>query len=62
MKIVINACYGGFGLSKKGISEYLKLKGKEAYFYANTHFPNNQGYLKVNIESALPVFYVFTEE
>ena len=32
-KIVINSCYGGFGLSTLAIKEYLKLKGKEAYFY-----------------------------
>lgn len=32
-KIVINTCYGGFGLSLQAITEYLKLKGKEAIFY-----------------------------
>ncbi len=34
MKIVINAQYGGFGLSKLAIEEYLKLKGKKSYFYS----------------------------
>lgn len=29
MKIVINKCYGGFGLSDEGIEYYLKLKGLE---------------------------------
>ena len=33
MKIVINRTYGGFSLSPLAIKEYLKLKGKEAYFY-----------------------------
>lgn len=33
MKIVINNTYGGFSLSPLAIKEYLKLKGKEAYFY-----------------------------
>ena len=33
MKIVINDTYGGFSLSPLAIKEYLKLKGKEAYFY-----------------------------
>ena len=34
MKIVINAQYGGFGLSKLATEEYLKLKGKKSYFYS----------------------------
>lgn len=33
MKIVINKCFGGFGLSLQGKEEYLKLKGRKAYFY-----------------------------
>ena len=33
MKLVINSCYGGFGLSPKAIKRYLELKGKKAYFY-----------------------------
>lgn len=32
-KLVINTCYGGFGLSHEAILEYLKLKGKEVYCY-----------------------------
>lgn len=35
MKIVINAQYGGFNLSMLAEQEYLKRKGKEAYFYAS---------------------------
>lgn len=38
MKIVINSCFGGFGLSKAGHKEYLKRKGKEAYFYIQTKY------------------------
>ena len=33
MKIVINSQYGGFSLSLLAIKEYLKLKGKDAFFY-----------------------------
>lgn len=33
MKLVINSCYGGFGLSPKALKRYLELKDKEAYFY-----------------------------
>jgi len=33
MEIVINACFGGFGLSSKAIKRYLELKNKECHFY-----------------------------
>ena len=35
MEVVINACYGGFGLSKDAVEMYLKLKGKECFTYTN---------------------------
>lgn len=35
MKIVINRCFGGFGLSPLAIRKYLSKKGKECYFYEN---------------------------
>lgn len=41
MKIVINNTYGGFSLSPLAIKEYLKLKGKDAYFY-DTEFQNKE--------------------
>jgi len=55
MKIVINKCYGGFGLSPFGVKEYLKRKGKEAYFYKQTKYSFQKSgkngkneYVKVN--------------
>jgi hypothetical protein len=33
MKIVINRCYGGFGLSKKAIARLAELNGQKAYFF-----------------------------
>jgi len=43
MKIVINRCFGGFGLSPIAIKEYLKLKGKECFFYKQTKYNINDG-------------------
>lgn len=31
MKVVINVCFGGFGLSHKAVLLYLKLKGKQVW-------------------------------
>ena len=33
MKIVINKCFGGFGLSPKAIKRIAELEGKECYFF-----------------------------
>lgn len=35
MKVVINNCHGGFGLSAKALMEYAKRKGMTLYFYGN---------------------------
>ena len=35
MKVVINGCHGGFGLSSKALLEYAKRKGIALYFYGN---------------------------
>lgn len=37
MKIVINKCYGGFGLSNAALKTYLAFKNKECYFYESTN-------------------------
>lgn len=34
MKIVINRCYGGFGLSEEGIEYYNRLKEADGFSYA----------------------------
>lgn len=43
MKVVINNCFGGFELSNLGELEYLKLKGKDAFFYKQTEYKHNGG-------------------
>jgi len=37
-KIVINKCYGGFGLSMKALQRYAELKGFKLYFYESTSY------------------------
>ena len=32
-KVVINMCYGGFGLSVRATEQYLERKGKKAYWF-----------------------------
>jgi hypothetical protein len=43
MKVVINTCFGGFSLSPFGETEYLKRKGKKAYFYRQTEYSYRDG-------------------
>jgi hypothetical protein len=51
MKIVINRCYGGFGLSLKAKKRLMELKGKRIFFYKQTKYSYNDGkdeYTKIN--------------
>ncbi len=36
MKVVINRCFGGFGLSKKATKRLAELQGRECYFYKDS--------------------------
>ncbi len=36
MRIVINTCYGGYGLSKKAVMRYAELKGTTLYHYKSS--------------------------
>lgn len=42
-KIVINKCYGGFGLSMKAIHRYAELTGTKVYFYEQTKYKFKEG-------------------
>lgn len=50
MKVVINTCYGGFGLSPKATKRLAKLEGRECYFFEQD-FPE-KAYIPVSVEQA----------
>lgn len=43
MKVVINKCYGGFGLSPKAEKRLGELMGKEIYFYKQMKYDFQHG-------------------
>lgn len=59
MKIVINRCFGGFGLSTKALYEYVKRKYGSAYVYLddkknyNHYFLSDTGYNDIDSHSVL---------
>lgn len=57
MKIVINRCFGGFGLSPLAVKEYLKRKGKECFCYDSSGIRDEM--YRVNIEDA-NIFVVYS--
>ena len=65
MKLVINDCYGGFGLSRTAIRAYLKRKGKEVYFYKQTKYNHNDGideFTKIFEPKKETIVYSFTKD
>jgi hypothetical protein len=55
MKVVINKCFGGFGLSALAQKEYLKLKGKKFFLYKQIKYRYRDGedlYERIGIENA----------
>lgn len=65
MRIVINKCFGGFGLSHEAIKKYLNLKGKKAFFYKQTKYHFQDGveeYEKVHPMNDNYMFYVVTKD
>lgn len=65
MKIVINSCHGGFGLSKKAIKRYLELKGKDCFFYEHdtTKYDYKEKiYVKIPISSETSLSFCVTKD
>jgi len=55
-RIVINSCYGGFGLSYEGVMYYAKLKGIKLYAYVEKWTDNLYAHKPYNIydETIIP--------
>jgi hypothetical protein len=65
MKIVINTCFGGFGLSCKAEDLYAENKGLTLYRYKQTKYAYKDGvsvYEKVGPEEANFFVYTFSED
>ena len=65
MKVAINKCYGGFGISNEAEIEYLKLKGLKAYFYEQVKYEYKDGrnlYKKVNSSKDTFMTITFTKD
>lgn len=51
MKVVINTCFGGFGLSYEAAKLYAKKKGFELFYYRQTkyhHRDNKEEYTRID--------------
>lgn len=57
MKIVINKCFGGFGLSPKAIKRLAELNGKECYFFKSEYKLGQDKYIPQDIEECKSLFW-----
>lgn len=65
MEIVINKCFGGFGLSNKAVKRYYELKGQEVWFYKQTKYKFKDGcdeYIKVDYNDENWFIYVCSKD
>ena len=58
-KVVYNACFGGFGLSARGLKRYAELKGRECYFFI--YGRKREGGLDINARVPVSVERADTE-
>ena len=51
MKVVINKCFGGFGLSAKGIARLAELKNRPCFFFKKERGLQG-GYIPISVDEA----------
>lgn len=56
-KVVINNCYGGFGLSPKAVARLAELQGKRAYFFNHSFSYEATRYAPIKIEECKSLFW-----
>lgn len=56
MKVVINKCFGGFGLSPLGLKRYTELKGIKCFFFRAKMY-DDRGYEPLTIEEASKISF-----
>ena len=61
MKIILNKCFGGFGVSKEGYMLYAKKKGLKLYLYKVDCFSCEKNIFKKTNEESLFANY-FTKD
>jgi len=56
MKIAVNKCYGGFGLSKEAQLLYAKKSGFELFFYTQTKYNHRDGVVEYSRDTGDSLF------
>ena len=50
MKLVINTCFGGFGLSSTALKRWAELKGRECYFFVSKLSAGKTTYRPISVK------------
>lgn len=60
MKVVINKCFGGFGLSKRALLRLCELQGRKCFFF-KSGYPNNT-YIPISVDDKSTYYEAFDIE
>lgn len=62
MKVVINKCFGGFGLSQTGYAKYAELAGIKVFFYAPDYSQGVGKNITIRAKPDDDMFYVLKQD